>query len=250
MFFSRLDLNVFSDFIKERDLIAWHPACIDLVPKDTWTIDCLRPLLPEPFLVFDESPMDIILIKTNYKPFLKWNTTTTYPKDNDGRYKFTEKQRKAANMAIRSKDLQDFEDKVRFLFRSKNLLISFTIQICSQLSNGKRERRTQYTWLDVELIDGYVSYSLYSRVLTPSLRKILKLDDANNGLLALVVANMPQQLRRDLIDTIDNVFRDRLTSSDSQKTGSAHTFDSIQFSFYNRYSKRVGHNNFLFIFFI
>jgi hypothetical protein len=69
--------------------------------------------------------------------------------------------------------------------------------------------------------------------------KILKIEDAEEGLLALIVATMPETLRRNLIDAVDTVYRGRLKSVDSKKNGERHVFDSIHFSYYNRYSKRV-----------
>jgi len=50
---------------------------------------------------------------------------------------------------------------------------------------------------------------------------------------------MPMALRRILIDTIDTIYRGRLKFVDSKKNGEKHVFDSIHFSYYNRYSKRV-----------
>jgi len=75
--------------------------------------------------------------------------------------------------------------------------------------------------------------------------QILKIDDAHSNLLALIVANMPSSLRRNLIDTIDTVYCGRLNVVDSQKNGEMHVFESVHFSFYNRYSKRVSAHIFL-----
>jgi hypothetical protein len=70
-------------------------------------------------------------------------------------------------------------------------------------------------------------------------RKILEIQDVNEDLLALIIANMPETLRRDLFDAIDSVFAGRCTMVDTRNAGSTHVFDSIHFSYYNRYSKRV-----------
>jgi hypothetical protein len=70
-------------------------------------------------------------------------------------------------------------------------------------------------------------------------RKILKIQDVNEDLLALIIANMPETLRRDLVDAIDSVFMGRFKKADTHGAGSTHVFDSIHFSYYNRYSKRV-----------
>jgi hypothetical protein len=104
-----------SDFVKERDWSAWKPAAIPLAPKGTWNLDTLKMLLPEPFLSYnlDSSlinSQDLICIKTNYKPSL--NSKKIYPKEDKARFVFTEKQRKAANMAMEPKDLPDFIKQV------------------------------------------------------------------------------------------------------------------------------------------
>ena len=116
----------------------------------------------------------------------------------------------------------------------------FLSQFTEQLKTGKRARRTQYTRLDANLVDGCVS-SRFSKHSSKEqlVRKILKIQDINEDLLALLVANMPDPLRRELIDAIDSIYKDCFTIIDTQKAGPRHTFDSIHFSYYNRYSKRV-----------
>lgn len=102
--------------MKERDWGAWQLAAIPLAPKGTWNLDILKTLLPEPFLSYNlnSSLIDLICIKTNYKPSL--NSKKIYPKEAQARFEFTEKQRKAANMAMRPKDLQDFIKQVVLYF--------------------------------------------------------------------------------------------------------------------------------------
>ena len=105
--------------MKERDWVAWQLAAIPLAPKGTWNLDTLKTLLPEPFLSYNLnssliSSQDLICIKTNYKPSL--NLKKIYPKEAQARFEFTEKQRKAANMAMQPKDLQDFIKQVVLYF--------------------------------------------------------------------------------------------------------------------------------------
>ena len=52
---------------------------------------------------------------------------------------------------------------------------------------------------------------------------------------------MPPRLRQDLIDAIDAIYRSRLVAINTQTTGEKHSFDSVHFSYFNRFSKRVGH---------
>jgi len=69
--------------------------------------------------------------------------------------------------------------------------------------------------------------------------KILKINDDDDDLLALIIANMPDSLRKDVIDTIDCVYKGHLKHVDSKKNGEKHEFESIHFLYFNSYSKRV-----------
>jgi hypothetical protein len=151
---------MFSDFVKERDWSAWHPAAIPLAPKGTWNLDGLKLLLTEPLLSYNLDPslinsQDLICVKTNYKPSL--NSKKIYPQAAKEHFEFTEKQRKAANMAVQPKDLPDFIKQVilYFLCLLKKLdKAQFSLQFSEQLKTGKRARKTQYARLDADLIHG------------------------------------------------------------------------------------------------
>ena len=150
---------MFSDFVKERDWSVWQPAAIPLAPMGTWNLDALTALLPEPLLSYnlDSSlinSQDFICVKTKYKPSL--NSKKIYPQGANARFEFTEKQRKAANMAVQPQDLQDFIKQV-ILYLLCVLKLDkppFSLQFSEQLKTGKRARRTQYTRLDANLIHG------------------------------------------------------------------------------------------------
>ena len=68
---------------------------------------------------------------------------------------------------------------------------------------------------------------------------MLRINDANKNLLALIIASMPPHLRKCLMDTIDLAYRERVKHCDTKAANGKHVFGSIHFSYYNRYSKRV-----------
>jgi len=84
--------------VKERDWDAWQPAAIPISQKDKWNLDTLNLLLSEPFLSPNNlesralltNSQELVVVKTNYKP--SSNSKKIYPKDNTGRFQFTEKQ--------------------------------------------------------------------------------------------------------------------------------------------------------------
>lgn len=122
--------------MKERDWGAWQPAAIPLAPKGTWNLDTLKTLLPELFLSsnLDFSSIDsqdFICIKTHFNPSL--NSKNIYPKEDNACFQFTEKQRKAANMAMRPKDLQDFVKEIALFSLEARLFFQFS----EQLKTGK-----------------------------------------------------------------------------------------------------------------
>ena len=104
-----------SDFVKERDWDAWQPAAVPIAPNGTWNLDILNSFLSETLLSkesLSNNSQTFISIKTNYNPSL--NSKKTYPKDDKGRFEFTEKQRKAASMAKHHDSLQSFVGQVCF----------------------------------------------------------------------------------------------------------------------------------------
>jgi hypothetical protein len=106
--------------------------------------------LLEPFLSSSDSEslltysQYLIVVKTKYQP--SSNLKKAYPKNNQGCFQFTEKQRKAASMANQPKDFQDFVEQVRSSFFSlpQHCTLLF-FQFTDQLKMGKCAQRTQYT---------------------------------------------------------------------------------------------------------
>jgi hypothetical protein len=145
--------------VKERDWSAWQPAAIPLAPTGTWNLVTLAVLLPEPLLSYNVdssliNSQDLICIKTKYKPSL--NSKKIYPQEANALFEFTETQRKAANMATRPTDLQDFIKQVIFIFSACSKLdkAPYSLQFSEKLKTGKRAQRTQYARLVADLIHG------------------------------------------------------------------------------------------------
>lgn len=68
-------------------------------------------------------------------------------------------------------------------------------------------------------------------------RKVVRINDMHGDMLATVLANMPQHLRSNVLETIKTVFPNRVKNVDSQDEG--YTFDAIHFSYWNVYAKKV-----------
>ena len=159
-----------SDFIKERDWDSWFPVTVPIQKSETWTIDCLNHILPEPYFptkVPNLPPTlraegggialpnwnsipdlpDLITINTGFKPTLSTNLKSPYGKeDDDGvRYKYTEEHRAFARKAQQVNDMADFEDKVCVLqFLEASIDMSNQLDLSSlrnSLQKGKNIAR-------------------------------------------------------------------------------------------------------------
>lgn len=69
-------------------------------------------------------------------------------------------------------------------------------------------------------------------------RNVLRINDAKEDLIALVLPNMPEELRFTLLSKLRLVYSS-LKTVDSEVEGADNLFFSSHFSYYNRYSNRV-----------
>ncbi len=94
-----------------------------------------------------------------------------------------------------------------------------------------------YTFPVLILMGGFHGY-LYFLMLTSLIRNILRINDAKNDLIALILPNMPEELRSTLLSKLHLVYPS-LKTTDSAAEGPDNDFFSFHFSYYNRYSNRV-----------
>ncbi|KAF9521729.1 hypothetical protein CPB83DRAFT_185036 [Crepidotus variabilis] len=177
----------FNDFVKVRDLEAWKPALQPLQPASNPTAWILPWTLPS----IHSSPRasDLVVINTNYDPTL--NTKTFYPKTQQGRFDYTEEQRKYVSQAASCSSIDDFREKI-----SKQLQTA---------------------------VDG----------------QMVRLNDVNQNLLALIVATMPLDLRARLLDIVNLSFAQGLRFVDSKLEGFLNIHHSVHLSRYNRFAFQV-----------
>lgn len=69
-------------------------------------------------------------------------------------------------------------------------------------------------------------------------RKNLRINDVKGDLIALVLPNMPEELRSTLLSKLRLVYSS-LKIVDSEAEGIDNSFSSFHFSYYNRFSNRV-----------
>jgi len=71
-------------------------------------------------------------------------------------------------------------------------------------------------------------------------RQIIRINDVNNKLIAMVCSTMPNYIRKHLVNTMQAIFGSQFGYTDtvSQESGST-PFPAYHFHYYNRYSTQV-----------
>lgn len=72
--------------------------------------------------------------------------------------------------------------------------------------------------------------------------KILRIDDKNGGLTAMIISTMPEEIRTAVFTAVRLIFDDILKHVDSRELIE---FLTIHLSYYNRYAKKVSPITFL-----
>lgn len=65
----------------------------------------------------------------------------------------------------------------------------------------------------------------------------MRIDDKDGDMLALILANMPQSLRDNALETIKTIFPNCVKRTDSLDKD--YSFDAIHLSYWNVYAKKV-----------
>ncbi len=170
-----------SDFIKQRDTVAWAPACIPLQSPSSWSLNTLNSILTIPFSSTGLPPLllsnytsaqqpvplpdwnhipsshDIVTISTGFRPDLPANLKLRFHKDKSEtskkeRWAYTEEQRAQASKAVVPKNFEEFKKKVISLTLYFNQL-KIVQQLITLLSLGKRYNLKRWIRLDPGLLE-------------------------------------------------------------------------------------------------
>jgi hypothetical protein len=68
---------------------------------------------------------------------------------------------------------------------------------------------------------------------------MLRLNDKNKAMMTVLVSDMPDHIRCNLMDDLKLIYPDQIRYKDTSQAGETDSFSSIHFSFYTRYSTRV-----------
>ena len=79
---------------------------------------------------------------------------------------------------------------------------------------------------------------IFFLILIHFIRRMLRINDAKKDLIALILPNMPEELRSTLLAKLRLVYPS-LKTVKSKAEGLHNYFYSFHFSYYNRYSNRV-----------
>ena len=68
---------------------------------------------------------------------------------------------------------------------------------------------------------------------------MLRINDKNLDLIALICSTMPEDIRRRLMRDLNIIYEQGIFNKDTQAEGERNDFESVHFSYYTRYSTRV-----------
>ncbi|PPQ99501.1 hypothetical protein CVT26_008394 [Gymnopilus dilepis] len=149
---------------------------------------------------------DIVTINTGFCPDLPSNTRVEFSRlSEEDRFALTEELRGLAAKAKSPKDLEDFTKKLK-----------------AQLKNGKRKVKTQWLRLASSILDN----------------KILRINDKEDELLALILPHAPDHIWKTALDNIELVYQDVLKEIDTKAEGIQNHFPGFHFPWYGRLGKK------------
>ncbi|KAF8168941.1 hypothetical protein BJ912DRAFT_924480, partial [Pholiota molesta] len=150
------------------------------------------------------APSEVICINTAFDPKDDKNIKVDYRtgKARD-RYFATQKQRKPAQAAEAAISIEDLQAKLKQL-----------------LASGYRESK-KYIHIPANIIN-----------------KRLCINDVNDQPMIIVIPDMPTELKEKAMRYLTAAYPENLVETDTWSAKHQHTFESVHFSWYNRYSKR------------
>ena len=127
----------------------------------------------------------------------------------------------------------------RYLFSyAENLLLTILRFRTSWRGENVKTNQNIYTFPVLILMGGCHCYLSLSLILIYLISNMLRINDTKEDLIALILPNMPEELRSTLLSKLRLIYPS-LQTVDSQAEGFDNTFSSFHFSYYNRYSNRV-----------
>lgn len=234
---------------------------IRLGPKATLRLT--PAMLPTPPLTPSPPPPDPIrLIKTNFDSNDDLNHSgylshvsdnTSDSSDQKKRFQFTRRQRELAMEAIIPESLDDFEAKVFFFFFYPLCIRLSEISYRISFKMGPMWRRPIFVFQELFLrseCDIKHDIDLLSNTI---LSQVIRINDKQDGLLALIVPTMPEKIRSSLFPNLDTIFpgymkKINTASRRNNSPGTTNHFTALNLSIYNRYSNRVCGFNVLVVF--
>ncbi|KAF6752555.1 hypothetical protein DFP72DRAFT_904088 [Ephemerocybe angulata] len=213
-------MMLYHDFYKERDWAAWAKPSPGQQEQARWRMDdseehlgvisdiwkCLslhRGLPASPGGI----PSQLRVISTVFDPSLPANLKMNYSSSDDvDRYEKTLQQRERAMDPSTPSSIDEFETQLR-----------------ANLEDGKCGDDGKYVRLDTEQLQG----------------TNLRIDDKNGDWLLVAWTDMPDSIRGPVLDQMQLLFPDLIKDTDTKAEGIDQQFESMHFSFYNRYSQHA-----------
>ena len=133
------------------------------------------------------------------------------------------------------------ENRLVFLLLHK-LFQTFIHQITSQLSSGAKSDQSKYIKLTHENLEGYVflMYILSDRIANHSIdSQRVRVNDKNGDVMFIVIPDMPDHIRKPLLNDLELSHPGVLESIDSKKEGEKAKFQHIHYQYWNRYHVNV-----------
>ncbi|KAF6749075.1 hypothetical protein DFP72DRAFT_1073634 [Ephemerocybe angulata] len=153
------------------------------------------------------SPKPIRIITTNYDPELTGNKEVKHSTtDGVERYEETLQQREHTKKAVIPRSIEEFETLVR-----------------TNLDSGERTQESDYVELDMKHLDG----------------RTLRIDDKNGDWLFIALPDMPDSIREPVLELMELLFPGLIRELDTNSEGIDQQFESLHFSFYNRYAQHA-----------
>lgn len=124
----------------------------------------------------------------------------------------------------------------------------FIHQIISQLSSGAK-KDDQYIRLSHENLQGYVfsRFILLYQITNHSVdSQRIRVNDKNGDVMFIVIPDMPEHIRKPLLNDLELCHPGVLESIDTKKAGEKAKFQHIHYQYWNRYHVNVRFLSFLF----
>ena len=152
----------------------------------------------------------------------------------------TQEERQFAKNAINAKSLGDFETKVCFY----NITIIIILRVYFSCKISSKPEREQASQSILDFLMKFLMGKLYNFFQVLSLlifyRQMLRINDKNKNLMAIILPNMPKNLRCNLLKDLGTLYPNLAyidTATEPERI--KESFVATHFSYYNRYSNKA-----------